>query len=81
MNRTLSVPASGGLLRAFTDADRDAFVVRLVTPPARGTVVVRADGSFTYAPPPGFRGKVTFTVRAFDGVLFSDPVTVTLGVV
>jgi hypothetical protein len=39
-----------------------------------------ADGSFVFTPAPGFTGDVTFTYRIFDGIDYSDPVTVTISV-
>mgnify|MGYP000508790167 CR=1 FL=1 len=48
--------------------------------PAHGTVVVNADGSFTYTPTAGFSGVTSFTYRASDGVLSSVTATVTLTV-
>ena len=52
----------------------------MVTDVASGTLVLNADGSFTYTPALNFFGEVTFTYRAFDGHKYSDPVTVTITV-
>jgi len=42
--------------------------------------LLRADGGFTYHPPAGFRGRVTFVARADDGPLVSVPVTFSIQV-
>src|SRR5262245_9218845 len=48
--------------------------------PSVGTLRLAANGTFTYVPVRGFRGRVTFSSRAFDGVEYSDPVVVTIDV-
>ena len=44
----------------------------LVTGPASGTVVINADGTYTYTPLAGFSGQVTFTYSANDADPESD---------
>jgi LPXTG-motif cell wall-anchored protein len=64
------------------DPNGDPVTVALVTAPPNGTVVLNADGSFTYDPDPAFVGTDTFTYQAsddnIDGV--SDVATVTITV-
>ena len=43
-----------------------------------GTVVVRADGSFSYTPAPNFNGSDSFSFRASDGALNSNVATESL---
>ena len=52
----------------------------LVSNPAHGTVVFNPDGSFSYAPAPGFIGTDSFTYQANDGSFSSNVATVTLTV-
>ena len=44
-----------------------ALIAALVSNPAHGTVVFNPDGSFSYAPAPGFMGTDSFTYQANDG--------------
>jgi VCBS repeat-containing protein len=61
-------------------ADAD-LVASLVTGAAHGTVVVAADGSFTYMPAPDYAGGDSFTYRVTDADGGqSDPATVSLTV-
>jgi VCBS repeat-containing protein len=48
--------------------------------PSHGTLTLDADGSFTYTPAANFNGSDSFTYRASDGSLASEPATVTLTV-
>ena len=51
-----------------------------VSTPGNGSLLLNADGSFSYTPPTDFSGADSFTYRANDGALSSDPATVTLTV-
>jgi uncharacterized delta-60 repeat protein len=72
--------AAPGVLANDTDAEGGPLTAVLVSPPASGTVVLNADGSFTYTPSTDTSGPVTFTYRATDGVAASAPATVTITV-
>jgi large repetitive protein len=50
------------------------------SPPSHGTVVVHSDGTVTYQPNPGYTGKDTFVLSAFDvaGNIVHQTVTVTV---
>ena len=76
----LTVPAPG-VLANDTGADGEALTAIVVTDPVNGTVTLKADGSFTYAPEPGFFGADSFTYKANDGALDSNVATVTITVV
>jgi len=52
--RALRTTGVGGVTANDTDVDGPAFNVVLHTPPARGTVQLSPDGSFTYTPSPNF---------------------------
>ena len=68
------------------DDDGDTLTVDLTTPPAdtintpNGTVVIEANGTFTYTPDPDFNGTDQFTYRAIDGFGGSVTGTVTITV-
>ncbi|MDT7855729.1 Ig-like domain-containing protein [Rubrivirga sp. S365] len=69
-----------GVLANDTDPDGTPLAAELVTQPASGAVEFTVDGSFTYTPSAGFSGTDTFSYRASDGELTSDPVAVTITV-
>jgi hypothetical protein len=67
---TTSAPAPVGVLSNDTDVDSPTTQLRVTTPvgsPAHGTLVLNANGSFTYTPFKGFYGTDTFTYKANDG--------------
>jgi VCBS repeat-containing protein len=63
-----------------TDPDGNPFTVRLIDPPAHGTVVLAANGSFSYTPAANFHGTDRFTYRANDALADSNLATVTITV-
>ena len=77
-DETLTVELPG-VLANDTDADGDALTAAVVTGPANGTLVLNADGSFSYTPNSGFTGSDTFTYSASDGTASSEA-TVTISV-
>ena len=76
---TLTVPPPGVLLND-AELDLEPLTARLVSPAAHGTLTLRSDGGFTYAPAPGYFGADTFTYVAHDGLLDSAPATVLIQV-
>jgi hypothetical protein len=72
--------AGPGVLANDTDADGDPLTAELVSGPLHGTLVLNADGSFTYTPHPNYFGSDRFVYRARDAAEPSAPVTVTLTV-
>ncbi|HYR29787.1 MAG TPA: Ig-like domain-containing protein, partial [Thermoanaerobaculia bacterium] len=72
----LSVPAPG-VLGNDVDADGDAKTATKLTDPSNGTVVVNADGSFTYSPSLNFFGTDSFTYTLTAGGE-TDTATVTI---
>jgi hypothetical protein len=77
---TVLTVAAPGVLANDTDPDSDPLTAQLVTGPVMGILVLNADGSFSYTPPADYFGTVTFTYRVYDGIFYSDPVTVTITV-
>jgi hypothetical protein len=69
-----------GVLDNDSDPDGDAITAVKVTDPADGSLILNADGSFTYTPDPGFFGVDSFTYKANDTLLDSNIATVTLTV-
>lgn len=55
-----------GRLRTAIDADGDVPVYQLLDAPTHGVVVVQANGTYTYTPPPDFHGSDEFTWRVYD---------------
>lgn len=72
----IDVPLDGSV--TCTDGNGDALTYELVSGPAEGFLVLRADGTFTFTPPPGFAGTTSFGFRATDGTLTSEPATATI---
>ena len=71
------VPAAGGVLANDYDVDSGTILTaQLVTPPASGTLVLNADGSFSLTAAAG--GIYSFTYRAKDAGSQSPPATVTV---
>jgi VCBS repeat-containing protein len=69
-----------GVLGNDSDLEGSRLTAVMVQGPAHGTVVLNADGDFTYTPTGGFNGADSFIYRANDGALSSPPASVTLTV-
>jgi len=78
--KALTVDAVNGVLKNDSDVDGDPMTAILVTNVNNGTLVLAADGSFTYTPNTGFNGVDTFTYTANDGTLDSNIATVSITV-
>ncbi len=80
-NEPLIVDAPG-VLSNDTDVDLDSLsAIKVSNPPSgEGTVVLAADGEFSYFPPAGWTGSTSFTYYASDGSLPSNTATVTINV-
>ncbi len=76
----LTLAAESGVLANDEDAQDDELSAQLVDAPSHGTVTLNTDGSFTYTPHAGFSGEDSFTYQADDGMLLSEPTTVTIWV-
>ena len=64
----------------FTDIDTatGSLTASVVTQPAHGTLVINANGTFTYTPAANYNGSDSFTYRVNDGSLNSNTATVNL---
>ena len=69
-----------GVLANDVDAEGDPLTATLVDGPTNGTLVLNADGSFSYTPATGFAGSDSFTYQAGDGTNVSNVATVTIEV-
>ncbi|MDD5388106.1 MAG: Ig-like domain-containing protein [Gallionellaceae bacterium] len=74
------VDAIAGLLSNDADAESRELSVSLLGGPLHGMLALNADGGFSYSPEAGYSGMDSFTYRASDGGLFSNPATVNLTV-
>ena len=63
-----------------SDGNDDPLTAALASAPEHGDLMLDGDGSFTYTPDADFNGSDSFTYRAGDGGLESDPATVTIDV-
>jgi VCBS repeat-containing protein len=70
-----------GVLANDTDGDGDALTALLVSNPAHGSLVLNANGSFTYTPNADYYGADSFSYRASDGAISSGVATVTILVI
>ncbi|KAA2237822.1 tandem-95 repeat protein, partial [Chitinophaga agrisoli] len=63
---TEDVPATGNVLTNDSDPEGDGLTASLVTAPVNGTVVLNADGSFTYTPNANFNGLDSLSYQVCD---------------
>jgi VCBS repeat-containing protein len=78
---TLTVDALSGVLANDSDTDGDTLTAQLVgVITVHGTLTFNADGSFVYTPSLGYMGEDQFVYQAFDGLVASAPVLVTIQV-
>jgi subtilisin-like proprotein convertase family protein len=75
--RTLTVPANG-VLGNDTDPDDDPLTAVLADQPAKGSVILAPDGSFSYRATRKARGADSFTYLAKDSSGLQDLETVTI---
>lgn len=74
------VVAAPGVLTGDSDADGDALTAAVVTGPAHGSLLLAANGSFTYTPAANYNGSDSFTYKVKDGQVDSNIATVVLTV-
>lgn len=79
-NTSLEITAPG-VLDNDLDTDGDPLKAVLEAAPANGSLMLAANGSFSYTPTPGFLGIDSFSYRANDGEDLSAPVPVVITVV
>ena len=74
------VVAAPGLLGNDADVDGDELTIQLISWPQFGSLVLGANGSFTYTPVAAFDGVDSFTYRVRDAATSSNTVTTSIGV-
>jgi hypothetical protein len=74
------VVSQPGVLGNDSDPDGDAIAASLVASPAHGVLALNANGSFSYTPAANYHGPDSFSYRADDNAMISNPVLVTLNV-
>src|SRR5207237_8888291 len=72
--------AAPGVVGNDTDVDGNPLTAILVSAPAKGTVTVTANGSFTYTPAANFNGSDSSTYKANDGTIDSNVAIVSISV-
>jgi len=80
---TALVRSAPGVLGNDSDIDGDALTAVLVTGPSHGTLVLNANGAFSYTPAANYNGPDSFTYKANDGTANSAAalVSITVGAV
>jgi VCBS repeat-containing protein len=63
-----------------SDPDGDGLTYALVGGPQHGSLIFNANGSYSYTPNADFHGSDSFSFRATDGSLYSEPASVSLTV-
>jgi len=61
-----NTPQTGNVLTNDTDPEGNALIASLVTAPVNGTVVLNADGSFTYTPSDDYSGSDSLVYQVCD---------------
>jgi len=79
---TTTLLSNGGnnILSNDTDPDADSLTATLVTGPNFGTLVLNPGGTFSYLQNGVMNGGDSFTYKAKDASLFSNVVTVNIGI-
>ena len=72
------VVTAAGVLANDTDAENATLTAIKVSDPTHGTVVLNANGSFTYTPVSNYNGSDSFTYKANDGTADSNTVLVNI---
>ncbi|MCY4780333.1 MBG domain-containing protein, partial [Sphingobacterium sp. UT-1RO-CII-1] len=63
---TEDIPATGNVLTNDSDPEGNALMASLVITPVNGTVVLNADGSFTYTPNANYAGRDSLRYQVCD---------------
>jgi len=79
-NTPINTPVSGNVLTNDTDPAGNPLTASVTTQPTAGTVTMSPTGSYTYTPPTGFTGVVTFCYTATSTLGTSGSTCVTINV-
>ncbi|MEZ0538344.1 Ig-like domain-containing protein [Fibrella arboris] len=80
-NTSPNKPVTGNVLTNDVDPQGAPLMASVTTPPTVGTVVMSPTGSYTYTPPTGFTGTVSFCYTATNTVGLSASTCVSINVV
>ncbi|KAB7728168.1 tandem-95 repeat protein [Rudanella paleaurantiibacter] len=80
-NTRPNTPVTGNVLINDIDPQGLPLTASLLSPPAQGTVTIAPDGSYTYTPPTGFTGVVSFCYALSNTVGLSGSACVSVNVV
>ncbi|NLE39254.1 MAG: tandem-95 repeat protein [Pirellulaceae bacterium] len=69
-----------GILVNDYDPNGSPLQAAIVSGPSHGSLTLGSNGWFTYVPDPDYYGADSFTYRAFNGVDYSNPATVSLDI-
>lgn len=72
----LLIGPNGSVLDNDIDPEGDPIVAILQSGPSHGALSIASNGTFTYTPDPGYRGRDSFTYTAFDFTQESTPTAV-----
>jgi VCBS repeat-containing protein len=72
------VPVNGSVAPNDSDPENEPLSFTLVVPPARGTLVFKADGTFIYTPEKDFNGVITFNYQVCDPQGLCDQAVATI---
>lgn len=79
-DQVLAVSAANGVLKNDDAPENDSLSVSLVSMPLNGSIILNADGSFSYTPTANYFGSDSFTYKAADGIASSNLATVSISV-
>jgi hypothetical protein len=79
-NDSSNAPPPNNVLRVVAVQAQPVGASPVAVTTAHGTLTIRPDGTFRYAPAAGYVGSDSFTYRAADGTSTSSPTTVSLQV-
>lgn len=74
------VVAAPGILGNDSDAEGSPLTINITNNVDDGTLVLNADGSFTYTSDPNEDGSDSFSYRVSDGTTWSNTATVNIGI-
>lgn len=80
-NTILDINENEGVLSNDTDPDGDLLTADLVSDVNNGSLILNANGSFTYTPHQDFLGSDSFVYQAFDGFAYSNESIVKIDVI
>jgi VCBS repeat-containing protein len=75
---TVLTVVAPGVLGNDVDVDGDTLTAVKVSDPSHGSIVLNSNGGFTFTPSANYHGTDSFTYQAYDGIVYSSVVTVSI---